>query len=408
MTHRISDSLTFPAVGALALAAALAGCAPGHGKYTTQGIEAAQERMAVIKSGTEWDMAQQQFLAGDLSKALKSVDRSIQINAKVAKAHSLRGRILAELGQLEQAVISFKQAIETDAAFVEAHYYLGVLHERFNDSDAALAYYEASAALAPEEAQYTVAAAEVLIDQNRLDAAERLLESRVKQFQHNAGVRQTLGHLALMRGDAALAVTLFDEARLLAPDDHSILEDLAVAQVRAERFIEAEFSLRSLLSRKDNKDRRDLHRLQAKVLIELDRPVDARAILLALASDELGRGDVETWIELGQVALLLGDGSRVRIAASRVAAIDSQRFEGPMLSALWAHSRGDLDTALQQITRAAVLARGVDPTPMIVRASILRGMGRFAEAESSLVEALTIDPAEPRARRMLAEVGIDQ
>ncbi len=408
MTHRISDSLTFPAVGALALAAALAGCAPGHGKYTTQGIEAAQERMAVIKSGTEWDMAQQQFLAGDLSKALKSVDRSIQINAKVAKAHSLRGRILAELGQLEQAVISFKQAIETDAAFVEAHYYLGVLHERFNDSDAALAYYEASAALAPEEAQYTVAAAEVLIDQNRLDAAERLLESRVKQFQHNAGVRQTLGHLALMRGDAALAVTLFDEARLLAPDDHSILEDLAVAQVRAERFIEAEFSLRSLLSRKDNKDRRDLHRLQAKVLIELDRPVDARAILLALAGDELGRGDVETWIELGQVALLLGDGSRVRIAASRVAAIDSQRFEGPMLSALWAHSRGDLDTALQQITRAAVLARGVDPTPMIVRASILRGMGRFAEAESSLVEALTIDPAEPRARRMLAEVGIDQ
>ncbi len=408
MTHRRTDSLTITAVGALAIAAAVTGCAPGHGKYTTQGIEAAQERMAVIKSGTEWDMAQQQFLAGDLSKALKSVNRSIEINDKVAKAHSLRGRILAELGQLEQAVASFERAIETDAAFVEAHYYLGVLHERFNDSDTALQHYEAAAALAPEEAQYTVAAAEVLIDQNRLDAAERLLESRAKQFQHNAGVRQTLGHLALMRGDAARAVRLFDEARLLAPDDHSILEDLAVAQVQAERFVEAEYSLRSLLSRKENEDRRDLRRLQARVMIALDRPVDARAILLALASDEHGRGDVETWIDLGQVALLLGDGPRVRIAASRVAAIDSQRFEGPMLSALWAHSRGDIDTALQQITRASALARGVDPTPMIVRASILREMGRFAEAESSLVEALTIDPAEPRARRMLAEVGMDQ
>src|SRR5689334_14733375 len=90
---------------ALALAACLAaltGCA-GHGQYTQEGIKTAEERLAQMKSGTEWQMAQQQFLAGDLDKALKTVDSSIGLNPKVAKSHTLRGRILIEKGQLEAA-----------------------------------------------------------------------------------------------------------------------------------------------------------------------------------------------------------------------------------------------------------------------------------------------------------------
>jgi len=387
---------------------AVVGCASGHGKYTTEGLNAAQERMAVIKSGTEWDMARQQFLSGELRKALASVDRSIEINDSVAKAHSLRGRILMELGQLESAVESFRRALVIDPAYVEAHFFLGVLHERFNEYDDALAEYQAASALDPSDAQYVIAAAEVLIDLGRLDAAERMLEDSAARFEHNAGVRQTLGHLALMRGDWGRAAELFDEARLLAPDDASVLEDLAVAQMRARNFVEAEYVLRQLMRDDERADRRDLKRLHARCLVELDRPVEARAILLGLTRDDEGLADADAWIDLGQVALMLGDQQRVRIAAARVAAIAPDRFEGPLLAALWKRMTGDIEGALASADDAVRLAGSRDPTPLVVRGSILKEMGRLAEAEASFVEALGVSPTDARARRMLAAVAEDQ
>ena len=387
---------------------ALVGCAGGHGKYTSEGLNAAEQRMAVIKSGTEWDMARQQFLSGELKKALASVDRSIEINDAVAKAHSLRGRILMELGQLESSISAFQQALVIDPSYVEAHFFLGVLHERFNEYEEALASYQAAAALEPSDAQYTIAAAEMLIDLGRLDAARAFLEDRAPFFQHNAGVRQTLGHLAMMDGDPELASTLFDEARLLAPDDSSILEDLAVAQMQAENYVEAEYALRQLMKDPERAQRRDLKRLQARCFVELDRPVEARAILLGLTRDDQGLSDAEAWIDLGQVALILGDQQRVRIAAARIAAIAPNRFEGPLLAAFWRRMTGDLPNALVSATQAVTLANGQDPTPLIVRGAILQQMGRRAEAETSFVDALGVSPNDARAQRMLAAVDEDQ
>ena len=398
----------FSASCVVTLAAILNGCAGGHGNYTTEGLNAAQQRMAVIKSGTQWDMARQQFLAGDLKKALKSVDNSIEINDSVTKAHTLRGRILMELGQLEAAGKEFHRALELDASFVDAHYYLAILHERFNEPEEALAEYQAAAALEPSDAQYLIAASEMLMDLGRLDEAEQLLESRSEDFQHNPGVHQTLGHLAMIRGDADKAVKLFDEARLLAPDDHSILEDLAVAQMQAEKFVEAEYTLRQLLKDPERADRRDLKRLRARCLVSLDRPVEAREILLSLTSDDDGRNDIDAWVDLGQVALMLGDRHRVQIAAARVVALAPTRFEGPLLAALWKRAKGDLPGALKSATRAVTLAASSDPTPMVVRGAILREMGRLDEAEESFVKAIAIDPSDTRARSMLAAVGTDQ
>ncbi len=388
-------------------ATALIGCSSGHGKYTTDGLNAAQDRMATIKSGTQWDMARQQFLVGDLSKALKSVDQSISIKDSVAKSHNLRGRILVELGQLESASESFKRALVIDPSFVESHYYLGVLYERFGELDQALEKFQAAVALDPSNAQYTIAAAEMCIETGQLDKAEALLRTDRSYFEHNAGVRQTLGHIALMRNDAEKAVELFNEAQLLAPEDTSINEDLALAQMKAGDHVEAEYTLRRLLKSKELSDRRDLKQLHARCLVALDRPVEARTILTGITSDERGVNDVDAWIDLGQVAVLLGDFQRVRIAAGRLTAIAPGRFEGPLLAAFWMRDKGDLAGALKSAEAARKLAQNRDPMPSIVRGLILSEMGRTSEAEASFAEAYSIAPNDKQAKRFVAAVGTD-
>ena len=52
---------------------ALTGCGGGHGKYTQEHISLAKEKMSFLKSATEWDLARQAFLSGDLEKDRKSV-----------------------------------------------------------------------------------------------------------------------------------------------------------------------------------------------------------------------------------------------------------------------------------------------------------------------------------------------
>ncbi|RMD65593.1 MAG: tetratricopeptide repeat protein, partial [Planctomycetota bacterium] len=373
--------------------------------HTSQGLAVAQERMATIKAATQWDMARQQFLTGDLEKALKSVEEALSINPSVAKSHSLKGRILLEMGQLEQALRSFKKALAINPSFEEAQYFLGVVYERFNEYDLALQAYRKAAELAPDDPQYAIAAAEMLIEQGKLDEAEAFLMQGADAFKHNAGVRQTLGHIALLRHQPSRAVRYFTQARLLAPDDPAALEDLAFAQMEAGQYADAERSLEQLLQDKDHQNRNDLKRLRARALVELHRPVEARSILLELSRDPQEATDPQLWIDLASVAMLIDDWRLVRQAAARAVGVAPNRYEPYMHLAAWARHRGDSETALRNIEKAIALAP-VDPAPYMLQGLILQEAGRRDEAARAYAKAATMRSAGVR-RDALATVEDD-
>ena len=143
---------TVAAAVSIAALVALAGCG-GHGQYTKEGMTAAQARQQQFKSAQVYDMSRQAFLAGDLDKALKHIDRCVQMNPSVAKSQVLRGRILSERGDLEHAVEAFLQAEALDPKNVEAQYYLGIVYERFTQKDKALERYLKAAELGTTDPQ---------------------------------------------------------------------------------------------------------------------------------------------------------------------------------------------------------------------------------------------------------------
>lgn len=370
-------------IGAMVLACGLAlaggGCQPGHGKYTSEALARSQERVAGIKAANEYDQALQSYRAGDLDKALKAIDRSLTINPSVCKSWVLRGRIMIERSDLEQAATSLQKAEAIDPTNVDAQYYLGFVHERFTQTDKALERYRKASDLEPTNPQYAIAAAEMMIDKGDLAGAEAFLGSRGPTFEHNAGVRQTLGHIAMIRGDRERAVALFNEARLLAPDDPAVLENLVQAQLATGRYAEADGNLAKLQTLKGNEDRRDLRLLRARCLMKVDRPVEARAILVDLTSGDIGQRDIDAWIELGNVCYMLRDTVRLRQAASRVVGLAPTRPEGFSLKALWQRKAGDLAGALASADMA-VQRRGTSVDPLLLRGLILSELGRTNEA----------------------------
>lgn len=399
--RRLSALLILP----LSLLSALAGgCESGHGQHTAKFKEEASERMNGVKAATSYDMAQQQFLAGDLEKALSSIDQSIALNAKVARSHVLRGRVLIEIGRLEAALGSLNAALAIEENNSDAHYYSGIVYERFSKFDDAMQSYQRAAAADPANPQFPIAAAEMLIDLGRFDEAEAALSPAHSTFQHNAGIRQTLGHIASLRGHNEDAVRYFGEAALLAPSDPSILEDQARAYFTLGRFGEADSTLRRLLAKPESADRHDLQHLRARVLVALDQPVEARELLVGITSDASNGADAAVWSDLGNVALMLKDGYRLREAGQRLIALTPRSAEGYLFLAMWQRDSGKLDAAAKTLERAVALAPS-DPMPALLRGMILTDLGQSSAAGQSFAEALRRDPTNQEAQRLMQGVN---
>lgn len=369
----------------------LAGGCAGHGGHTREGLSLAEKRSMQLKSGTEWNMARQAFLAGNLDKALRKVDDSLAINPLVAKSHLLKGRILIEKSRLGEALESLEQATILQPEMHEAYYYMGIVNERLTRLDAALASYESANRLEPANGQYAIAVAEVMIDLDRTEDARTFLEGEDELFQNNAAVRQTLGQIAMLQQRYDDAVTLFNEARLLNPESQAIIEDLIDAQVAAQRFAEAEYFLSRLLSSEDNASRRDLRHLRAKCLVELDRPVEARQVLQELVDGSEGATDVEAWITYGQVSWMVGDAMRLRQAVARVEAIAPKRAEGYILRALSLRHAGQPARALEQVETALTLSPD-QPMMLTLKALIQQDLGNHEQSVQTLQRALAADP----------------
>ncbi|MCA1997941.1 MAG: tetratricopeptide repeat protein [Armatimonadetes bacterium] len=404
-TRTIASTIAASVLG-LSLAAQLTGCA-GNGKYTTKFKEEAQGRMNMVKAGTEWDMANQQYESGDLDRALETVNTSLALNDKVAKSHLLKGKIMLELGRLEPAEESFSKAMELDPKFPEAPYYRGIIRERMERNEDALADFALAASLDRSNPQYTIAAAEVLMQMGRFDEAKQRLDppagSDLPRFSQNAGIRQTLGHIAMMQRDYPAAVIAFREAAVLAPGELPILEDLARAQLSAGDFAAAEANLARVLSSVKPSERRDLRMLRARCLLEIEKPVDARMILQELAQGE-GASDPDVWVQLGNIAVVLEDDFRLREAGNRVVALAPRRHEGYLLLGLYQRRIGKPGAAAELLEKSAERSTA-DPTPAMVLALVYQQLGKPDLARQAAGRAVAISPDSPRARALAGQFG---
>jgi len=380
----------------------LAGCS-GHGKYTTEGISLAKTRLDTLKAATEFDMAKQAFLAGDLDKASRKCDKASRLSPGFSRVDVLRGRIAIERGLMGEALLSLRSAIEKNKESVDANYYLGVVSERLNENEQAQAYFRRAAELEPHNPQYAVAAGEMLIDLGRTSDAEEFLES-CESASHSAGVQQLLGHIALIDHNAELACERFGRARLLAPDDGAILDDLAAAQMAAGRFADAERNLRHLLEDPKNEDRADLLHMRAECLLALGRPVDAREIYRGLTAGD-GASDVRSWIGRARADFQIGDDRGCLRAATRVLAIDPSMAEGYMLQAAVHRSRGENAAAIEKLD-AGLMRAGRDTDLLSMRALVLSELGRKGEALAAAQAALAIEPGNTNAQRMVGVLAV--
>lgn len=379
----------------------IGGCAPPKASMAESRQEA-RERWAESRSQIMYSMAKQQFEASDLDKAEKSIVQALSIDPEQAAYHELAARILMERGELEKAFHTLDRAISLNPDRAESHYYMGIVLQRWQRYDGALERYEAAYRLAPDQVSNLLAVGEMMVKLGRADAAIARLTEKMPYFEHNAAIRVAIGRLHMLQRDFPNAVDRLREASLLAPEDVTITEHLALAELAAGHHSEAAYRLKLLLAHEHYADREDLRLALGDCYVALNKLQDARAIYIEMTRNQ--PDDVRAWMKLGEVSVMGGDRVRLAESARRVLALAPQRYEGYMFRGIHERDNGQIDAALASFDRASQIASG-NAQPLILKGMTLEQSGDRQGAAEAYQQALRVAPEDERPRRLLAALA---
>ena len=387
----------------IAAAACLMGTMSGCATQThAEAKQAAYDRWADARAGILYSMAMQQFEVGDLDKAERSCLQGIAAKADKPDFYELMARVRIEKGDLERAYDRLSQAIQLDPKRYRSHYLLGVVRQRWQKYDDALASYEAAYQCKPDEVAPLLAVSEMLVKLGRSEEASARLRAKLVYFEHNAAIRVAIARIDMMHGRQAEAVSLFREATMLAPEDLSILEHLAFAEFTSAQYSEATYHIEKLLANGDYADRDDLRVLLGDCYLKSGKPQIAGEHYLKVTRRD--GNNVDAWIKLAQACSMVHDSRRLNDAADRILRMAPNRYEGHVLKGMAMQALDKPAQALVCFDRATTLAPG-SALPHILKGMLLEKAGNVPAAAECYRTALRVDPNDPRGKRLLA--GLD-
>jgi len=364
-------------------------------------VSAANQRWKSMRATLILQMAQQQFDAGDLEQAERTLSEALQVDSRNGELYTLAGRVALERSQLERAYHRFKLAIEMDSTLAQAHYYQAIVLQRWTHFEAALDFYSRAYELQPDNAGYLLARTEMLVILDRSDEAMKILTDKMTYFDLNAGIRVAIGRLYMMRDQPAQALKYFQKASLIRPDDIQIREDLAMAQLGAGQPHEAVRNFELISHQPNYANRRDIKRVLATSYMAAGRANKAKSVYMELTHSN--PMDVEAWVSLGEISLGQRDATGTLLAATRIKKLAPDRHEGYMLSGIVWQQQKKLDQAIEMFNRAAQLAPD-DATPLLLLGITLEQNNQIGLAEEAYTEALRRRPNDSRAQQLLAKI----
>ena len=120
----------------------------------------------------------------------------------------------------------------------EAHYYCGIVYQRWSDDNRAYDHYDGRARTgSPESGRVPPGLRGVAGGPRSARAGDPPAQLQASDyFEHNAAVRHLLGQIAMLQDDPKTAAEMYSEAWRLRPEDDGMLEGLARAQYDAKMY----------------------------------------------------------------------------------------------------------------------------------------------------------------------------
>lgn len=156
---------------------------------------------------------------GQLQQAVVSYRRALKINPGYVLAHNNLGAALQEIGQLDDAAASYRRAVALQPDFAAAHNNLGALLHVLGQNVDAVASCRNALQLAPNFVEAHVNLGNALKDLARLDEAMACYRNALEIDPNLVEAHNNLGAVLLSLGQREDAVVSFNKALEIKPDD---------------------------------------------------------------------------------------------------------------------------------------------------------------------------------------------
>lgn len=169
-----------------------------------------------------------------------------------AAAYYALGSTLHEQGFFEEAMVHYRDAVETDPDFVEAHFKLGILNQVGGNHKEAESHYRKVLQLQPDHAEAMVNLGNLLRIRGEYDEALSLLKRAAEVRPAHASTYNTLGAIYKDRDDLDSAIAHYRRALQLDTHFAEALNNLGVALQEKVEFLEAEEVFRKAVQSNPN------------------------------------------------------------------------------------------------------------------------------------------------------------
>ncbi len=352
---------------------------------------------------------------GQVDQAELLYVRAAVVDDSAAVAYGM-GRVAEERGVYAEAIGQFERALTLQPRASVLHYHLGQAYReqgRFEDAERALARSGTTRVamadpLMHELTTLAIGASPHLTRGNaaaregRLAEAEEAYRQAVAADATNPRAHQSLGTVLVRRGNPQAALEHFGVAVRLEPENARAHSDLGVLLGELGQNDRAlEHLGRALELEPELVDARlSLGSVQAR----LGRLDEAEATYRRVLESDAGNGDAR--LGLGAVLAQTGNFEQAVVALQEALRHEpgderASRIHFGLAEALV--RTGQLDEALPHYTRV----REIDPAQGLAwlrEATVLMGLGRFADAKASLEARLGVDSTDDRAAHSLARL----
>jgi tetratricopeptide (TPR) repeat protein len=348
-------------------------------------------------------LASDQYQNANFDKSRATIDQALSMAPQNAAAHILSAKLYIETGSLEAAERELALARKCDPNSAEADYLLGIVYQRWQQPQLALEFYQYACDKAPAELAYVMAKAEMQVAMGRRDEALAMLQAKAAYFEHSGEIRDEIGLLLQQENRRAEAVEMFRHAEVLAGDDLTIKEHLAMALFHDGQYAEAGSILTDLLTNAKYDHRVDLLEVLGECQLQTGHAGDA--VQSFQAASDLKPDTGGAWHSLARAELQIGNLRRAEFALRKCLSIDDEDADGHMMMGYAQLRLGEFAAGYSSFARASEL-NPKDTTSLCMMGLALDRMGRNREAAECYRRALRIAPGDDLASRLLARLDV--
>ncbi|MDD3014457.1 MAG: tetratricopeptide repeat protein [Candidatus Gastranaerophilales bacterium] len=150
--------------------------------------------------------------------AIQEFEAAIQVNPDYYKAYNNIGKLLQEMGKIDEAERYYRKALEIEPKYSEAIENLGTTYFAKNQVDAAAEKYKEAIELNSKNSSAYYHLGEALLAKGQFGKAINYLQTSLYLFPNSAPVHDMLGKAYEMQSNEAAAITEYKKAMLIKPE----------------------------------------------------------------------------------------------------------------------------------------------------------------------------------------------